>query len=191
MCVCVEQIFEWADAYVPSDREAKYCFYNEHRDAVDAFESDGIVEIDSLDNIANRLIKTIKIKTYLNILRTYLLQEIPFRIVGPSGSGTRCVHIHLSRGKNKKQKFIFSFLISLLVNNVVSDLAGYELVTINCSSQLTTSYVLHQIKQVNRHISHFCRPFVSITVLFVCLFIVFAELIGHQRQSRTGIQATI
>lgn len=76
---------------MPSDKEAKYCYYNEHRNAVDVYESDGIVEIDALDNIANRLIKTVKIKTYLNILRTYLLHEIPFTMIGPSGSGTRCV----------------------------------------------------------------------------------------------------
>lgn len=83
------QVFEWADVYVPSGSEAKYCSYNEHRNAVDAFESDGIVEIDALDNVANRLIKTVKIKTYLSILRTYLLQEVPFTMIGPSGSGTR------------------------------------------------------------------------------------------------------
>lgn len=86
------QVFEWADVYVPSGKEVKYCFYNEHRDAVELFETDGIAEVDSLDNIANRLIKTVKIKTYLNVLRTYLLQEIPFTMIGPSGSGTRYVH---------------------------------------------------------------------------------------------------
>lgn len=37
---------------------------------------------------------------------------------------------------------------SLLLRNVVNDISGYDLVTINCSSQLTASYVLYKLKQV-------------------------------------------
>lgn len=117
MCVCLfyRQVFEWADVYVPSDKETKYCFYNEHRDAVDIFESDGIIEIDSFDNIANRLIKTVKIKTYLNILRHYLLQEIPFTIIGPSGSGTRCAYINLLHANSLLKLFFFVFFLFLFL----------------------------------------------------------------------------
>lgn len=74
---------------MPSNKESKYCFYNQYRDAVELFESDYSVEIDSIENIANCLIKTSKIKTYLNILKIYLECCIPFNIIGPSGSGIR------------------------------------------------------------------------------------------------------
>lgn len=83
------KIFEWADIYIPSGKEPKYCFFNKYREAVELYESDDMVEIDSIDNIVNYLIKTTKIKTYLNILKLYLEQCIPFNIIGPSGSGTR------------------------------------------------------------------------------------------------------
>lgn len=89
LCVLYQQIFELGDIYVPSGKESKYCFFNKYREAVELFESDGMVEIESIDNIANYLIKTTKIKTYLNILKIYLEAGIPFNIIGPSGSGTR------------------------------------------------------------------------------------------------------
>lgn len=82
-------MFEWADIYVPSGKESKFCFFNKLRDAVEIYESDDIVEIETVDNVANRLIKTMKIKTYLNILKIYLEEGIPFTMIGPSGSGTR------------------------------------------------------------------------------------------------------
>lgn len=66
-----------------------------HREAVELYESDGMVQIDSIDNISNFLIKTTKIKTYLSILKCYLDEGIPFNIIGPSGSGTRFVLIIL------------------------------------------------------------------------------------------------
>lgn len=88
MCI-LYQIFEWADIYIPSGKEPKYCYFNKYREAVELHESDDIVEIDSIENIANFLIKTTKIKTYLNILKIYLEASVPFNIIGPSGSGTR------------------------------------------------------------------------------------------------------
>lgn len=116
---------EWADIYVPHGKEAKYCYFNEKREEVELYESDGIIQINSNDNIANLLIQTTKIKTYLSILRIYLEESIAFNIIGASGSGT-----------------------SLLLKNAITNLDGYELVTINCSSQLTASYVLYMLKQV-------------------------------------------
>lgn len=92
----ITQILEWADIYIPSGKESKYCFFNKYREAVELYESDGMVEIDSIDNIANFLIKTTKIKTYLNILKIYFEESIPFNIIGPSGSGTRYSNILLN-----------------------------------------------------------------------------------------------
>lgn len=57
--------------------------------AIELYESDDVVEIDSIENIASVLIKTTKIKTYLSILKIYLEEAIPFNVIGPSGSGTR------------------------------------------------------------------------------------------------------
>lgn len=82
-------MFEWGDIYIPSGKEPKYSCFNKYREAVELFESDGMVQIDSIENIANFLIKTTKIKTYLSILKIYLEESIPFNIIGPSGSGTR------------------------------------------------------------------------------------------------------
>lgn len=83
------QILEWGDVYLPSGKEPKYCFFNQQRMAIELYESDDIVEIDSIENIASILIKTTKIKTYLSIVKNYLKEGIPFNIIGPSGSGTR------------------------------------------------------------------------------------------------------
>lgn len=119
------QVFEWTDVYIPSGQQPKYCYYNEARNTVDIFESDHIIDTDSIDNIATRLIKTAKIKSYLNVLKVFLEQNVPFLMIGPSGAGT-----------------------SLLLQGVVSEMSGCDLITINCSSQLTTSYVLYMLKQV-------------------------------------------
>lgn len=59
--------------------------------AIEQYESDDMVEIDSIENIASFLVRTTKIKTYLNILKHYLKEAIPFNIIGPSGSGTRYI----------------------------------------------------------------------------------------------------
>lgn len=53
------------------------------------YESDQLIEVQTIDNIASCLIKTTKIKTYLNILKIYLEQCMSFNIIGQSGSGIR------------------------------------------------------------------------------------------------------
>lgn len=118
-------MFEWTDVYIPSGQEPKYCFYNELRNTVDIYESDQIIDNESAENVANRLIKTAKIKSYLNVLKQLLEQNVAFLMIGPSGAGT-----------------------SLLLQGVVNEMSGYDLITVNCSSQLTTSYVLYMLKQV-------------------------------------------
>lgn len=108
-----------------------------------------MIEINSIDNISKCLIKTAKIKTYLNILKIYLENEIPFNIIGLSGTGIR--YISQNRNSNFECKNnIFSFLFDkrLLLQNAINDLPGYDLITIKCSSQLTASYVLYILKQV-------------------------------------------
>lgn len=62
----------------------------------------------------------------MNALKVYIEQNVTFLMIGPSGSGT-----------------------SLLLQGVITDIQGCELITINCSSQLTTSHVLYMIKQVS------------------------------------------
>lgn len=46
------------------------------------------------------------------------------------------------------QKLISIPFPSLLLETVTSDLSGYDLVTINCSTQLTADFVIYTLKQV-------------------------------------------
>lgn len=83
------QAFEWNDVYVPKGKDAKFCYFNRNRNSVEWFETDSTTENTSLDNISSNLVKTVKVKTYLEVLKTFLERNIPFSIIGPSGSGTR------------------------------------------------------------------------------------------------------
>lgn len=81
--------FEWSDVYVPKRKDPKFCGFNATRNAIEWFEMDEETEKASLENISSNLVKTVKIRTYLSILRAFLEKEVPFSLIGPSGSGTR------------------------------------------------------------------------------------------------------
>lgn len=67
----------------------KYCYFHEARDAIELHTADESIDTHTTDNIAACLIKTTKIKTYLDILSIYLDKGIPFNIIGSPGSGVR------------------------------------------------------------------------------------------------------
>lgn len=118
-------VFEWTDVYIPNGEDAKFCFYNKHRNSVEIFKSDEVELSPAKELKIDRLIQTAKMKTYANVLSSLLEHSIPFIMVGPSGSGK-----------------------SLSLQNIVGDLSAHELVTIKCSAQLTARYVLYVLKQV-------------------------------------------
>lgn len=72
------------------------------------------------------LYKTAAIKSNSDLLRNVLRnQDRPsFMLVGPNGNGK-----------------------TLLINSIVSEFTGYQLVTVNCSAQLSANQVLHTLKQ--------------------------------------------
>lgn len=83
------QVFEWSDNYTRSGTKPKYCYFHDARDAIELHETDESIDTQNTDNIADSLIKTTKIKTYLDILSVYLGKGIPFNIIGSPGSGVR------------------------------------------------------------------------------------------------------
>lgn len=85
----LNQVCEWSDIYVPKGRDTKFCHFNKDRNAIEWFDTNDAIENSSLENIASNLVRTIKVKTYLEVLKTFLEKDIPFSLIGPSGSGTR------------------------------------------------------------------------------------------------------
>ncbi|XP_059611101.1 cytoplasmic dynein 2 heavy chain 1 [Phlebotomus argentipes] len=114
-----QQIFEWADIYLANRSDAELVSYNNFRDTIEVHELEGTAGSTSL-------IKTPIAKANIDVLRHFLKGDsrAPFLVVGPAGCGK-----------------------TLLLETTVAEFAGYQLVTINCSAQLTVSYVLYVLKQ--------------------------------------------
>lgn len=140
-------VFEWADIYIPNGEDAKYCFFNKYRNAIEILKSDDVELNSSREFKTDRLILTAKMKTYSNVLNTLLDQSVPFIMIGPSGSGK-----------------------TLLLQNVVAEMSAHEFVMIKCSAQLTAKYVLYMLKQnslvVSGNRGREYRPKFSNTVLY-------------------------
>lgn len=117
-------LFERANLYVTNSNQAEMVFYNKSRNSVDIYDTD--VGISGSINLGE-LLQTPAVKMYLDQLRIFLEApaNTPFLIVGPAGAAK-----------------------TLLIEQAVMDMSGYELVTINCSNQLTPAYIIHSIKQV-------------------------------------------
>lgn len=71
--------------------DAKYCYFHAARDAIEWHQTNEPIDAQTIDSIAECLIKTTKIKTYLDILKIYLDHGIPFNIISSPGSGIRYV----------------------------------------------------------------------------------------------------
>ncbi|GAB0096653.1 Cytoplasmic dynein 2 heavy chain 1 [Sergentomyia squamirostris] len=117
-----QEIFDWADIYLANRADAELVYYNSFRDAIEVHELEAT--FGSSEGIS--LIKTAITKANMEVLRTFLRGESrsPFLIVGPAGCGK-----------------------TLLLKATVAEFSGYQLITINCSAQLTVSYVLYILKQ--------------------------------------------
>jgi dynein heavy chain 2, cytosolic len=94
---------------------------------VDTYLSDEAVTLNMEEqNIDTLLHKTAQIKSSCDLLRNILKNSEcpPFLICGPNGNGK-----------------------SLLINSIVSEFTGYQLVTIKCSAQINANQVLYILKQ--------------------------------------------
>lgn len=105
---------------------AEYLYYNKFRNLTDTYTTDDIADSTFADqSYQTILFKTASVKSNCDLLRSILKNNDrpPFVIVGPNGTG-----------KN------------LIINSVVSEFSGYQLVTVNCSAQLSANQVLNILK---------------------------------------------
>ncbi|XP_055390537.1 cytoplasmic dynein 2 heavy chain 1 [Condylostylus longicornis] len=135
------KIYEALDIYIPDSSRVELAFFNESRNSIDFFETD------SRNAPQSDLIQTSQTKLYLSAIRRFLTTFTPFLMVGSSGSGK-----------------------TLLIQHAVAEMSGFQLVIINCSKQLTPSYVLHILKQNTVMITgakgRECKPQQSKLILF-------------------------
>ncbi|XP_015052343.2 cytoplasmic dynein 2 heavy chain 1 [Drosophila yakuba] len=116
-------ILKHANIYVPNPNYAELTHYERNRNSLEQYPVDAIETPEK----GSQLIITSYMKSYLDILETLLKSQgariAPFMLIGPSGSGK-----------------------TLLLQKAVLENSGYQLATINCSTQLTPRYILHTLK---------------------------------------------
>ncbi|KQS61954.1 uncharacterized protein Dere_GG26644 [Drosophila erecta] len=116
-------ILKHANLYVANPNYAELTHYESSRNSLEQYPVDAIETPEK----GSQLIITSYMKSYLDILETLLKTQgariAPFMLIGPSGSGK-----------------------TLLLQRAVLENSGYQLATINCSTQLTPRYILHTLK---------------------------------------------
>lgn len=106
---------------------AEYLHYNKFRNLTDTYTTDDMSGWSSSDQVyKTALFKNASVKSSCDLLRNILknADRPSFVVIGPSGTGK-----------------------TLLINSIVSEFSGYQMVTVNCSSQVTANQVLHILKQ--------------------------------------------
>ncbi|XP_052891130.1 cytoplasmic dynein 2 heavy chain 1 [Anopheles moucheti] len=121
------QVYAWADIAITDSAVAEYHYYNSFRDMIEMYSTDDITGA-TIENgsYANVLVRTPLMKLNSDLLKHIVASKERHvtLLVGPSGNGK-----------------------SLLLQTIVSEFSGYQLVTINCSAQLTTANILYTLKQ--------------------------------------------
>ncbi|XP_002132927.3 cytoplasmic dynein 2 heavy chain 1 [Drosophila pseudoobscura] len=116
-------VLKHANLYVAQPNHADLSYYDRQRAALDQYAVDLVERPEN----GSHLIVTAYVKSYMGILETLLKapgnRTPPFMLVGPSGAGK-----------------------TLLLQQAVLEHSGYQLATINCSTQLTPGYVLHTLR---------------------------------------------
>ncbi|CAG9772440.1 unnamed protein product [Ceutorhynchus assimilis] len=118
-----EKVFDWTDETPPTFPLKLY--YDQDRETIETYHTDPKISVDNID-YGIPLIKTGQILKYLDILKAFLAEQNQehLLIVGPHGSGKR-----------------------LMVQHLLNDHSDVELIEINCSSNLSTNYVIHKLQQ--------------------------------------------
>lgn len=116
-------VLQRANIYVAQPNHAELSYFESQRNALEQYAV-GVIEPPERDS---QLIVTAYVKSYLNIIRSLLVMPAgkasPFMLVGPSGAGK-----------------------TLLLQQAMLEYSGYQLASINCSTQLTAAYVLHTLR---------------------------------------------
>ncbi|KAM8717355.1 hypothetical protein ACLKA7_004106 [Drosophila subpalustris] len=116
-------VLQRANLYVAQPNHAELSYFEPQRNALEQYAV-GVVEPPERDS---QLIVTAYVKSYLNIIGSLLElpaeRASPFVLVGPSGAGK-----------------------TLILQQAVLEHSGYQLASINCSTQLTAAYVLHTLR---------------------------------------------
>ncbi|XP_064546805.1 cytoplasmic dynein 2 heavy chain 1 [Drosophila montana] len=116
-------VLQRANLYVAQPNHAELSYYEPQRSALEQYAL-GVMETPERDS---QLIVTGYVKSYLNIINSLLElpagRAMPFMLVGPSGAGK-----------------------TLLLEQALLEHSGYQLASINCSTQLTAGYVLHTLR---------------------------------------------
>lgn len=121
------QILDENNVYISNPLQAEYLHYNKFRNLTDTHTTDDMTGSLSSDQAyRTTLFKTASVKSNCDLLRNILKNQDrpPFLLVGPNGNGK-----------------------TLMINSIVSEFSGYQLVTVNCSAQLNAHQVLHVLKQ--------------------------------------------
>ncbi|EDW77285.2 uncharacterized protein Dwil_GK18215 [Drosophila willistoni] len=123
-------ILQHANLYIAQPNLAELTYFDEQRNSLEQYSLDVIERPEEKGNL---LIRTAYVKSYLNIMDTLLKAQPnvnksiasppPFILLGPTGSGK-----------------------TLLMEQAILEHSGYQLVTINCSTQLTPGYILHALR---------------------------------------------
>ncbi|XP_030382925.1 cytoplasmic dynein 2 heavy chain 1 [Scaptodrosophila lebanonensis] len=115
-------VLQRANLYIANPNHAELTYYDKRRGALDQYAV-GSIEPAST---GGQLIETAAVKSYLGILDTLLdtCTLAPFLLIGPSGSGK-----------------------TLLLQQAVQEHSGYQLATVNCSTQLAPTYLLNTLRQ--------------------------------------------
>lgn len=128
-------IYDWMELsrLAPTDDQLVNLYFDRQRQTVDVYR-DGSGGADgpqgrtaANEDIDGLLIRTPQINGYLDVLQDFLIgpESSPFLLVGPSGSGK-----------------------TLLVQEAVNQMAaGYQLITINCSAQLSADHIRHVLRE--------------------------------------------
>jgi dynein heavy chain 2, cytosolic len=110
--------FEFANVYVTDPKRAELAFFNGFRASVELYETE--------ERSSGTLVATASTKFNIDVLKSFLTSKskLMFLMVGPSGSGK-----------------------TLVLQHVVTEFPGYQLLTINCSAHLIAQHVIHALKQ--------------------------------------------
>ncbi|XP_060645040.1 cytoplasmic dynein 2 heavy chain 1 [Drosophila nasuta] len=116
-------VLQRANLYVAQPNHAELSYFEPQRNALEQYAV-GMIEPPEQES---QLIVTAYVKSYLNIIGSMLElpsgKAAPFMLVGPSGAGK-----------------------TLLLEQAMLEHSGYQLASINCSTQLTAGYVLHTLR---------------------------------------------